>query len=192
MTDFKTEYVFCKDNRFVLSVECLFAKPSTANMRELSSWSSALFFRSNSSSALKQHTQIKSVLAHTLKVAILTSYKKLSVGFFLAKTSHTHSIIFKTCKKEHNRSPLNNDVIQHLFSSPSALLESITMHMYALHACSSSAALCAYVVTCRSKHMHASCYSPKCSWVTRRRRRHTTLVLLAPVQATKMLQFVYF
>ncbi len=31
MTDFETEYVFCKDNMFVLSVECLFAKPSTAN-----------------------------------------------------------------------------------------------------------------------------------------------------------------
>ncbi len=31
MTDFKTEYVFCKDNRLVLIVECLFAKASTAN-----------------------------------------------------------------------------------------------------------------------------------------------------------------
>ncbi len=31
MTDFETEYVFCKDNRLVLLVECLFAKASTAN-----------------------------------------------------------------------------------------------------------------------------------------------------------------
>ncbi len=31
MTDFETEYVFCKDNRLVLIVECLFAKASTAN-----------------------------------------------------------------------------------------------------------------------------------------------------------------
>ncbi len=30
MTDFETEYVFCKDNRLVLIVECLFAKASTA------------------------------------------------------------------------------------------------------------------------------------------------------------------
>ncbi len=31
MTDFETEYIFCKDNRLVLIVECLFAKASTAN-----------------------------------------------------------------------------------------------------------------------------------------------------------------
>ncbi len=31
MTDFETEYVFCKDNRLVLIVECLFAKASTAD-----------------------------------------------------------------------------------------------------------------------------------------------------------------
>ncbi len=31
MTDFETEYVFCKDNRLILIVECLFAKASTAN-----------------------------------------------------------------------------------------------------------------------------------------------------------------
>ncbi len=30
MTDFETEYVFCRDNRLVLIVECLFAKASTA------------------------------------------------------------------------------------------------------------------------------------------------------------------
>ncbi len=31
MTDFETEYVFCKDNRLVLIGECLFAKASTDN-----------------------------------------------------------------------------------------------------------------------------------------------------------------
>ncbi len=31
MTDFESEYVFCKDNWLVLIVECLFAKASTAN-----------------------------------------------------------------------------------------------------------------------------------------------------------------
>ncbi len=31
MTDFETDYVFCKDNRFLQIVECLFAKASTAN-----------------------------------------------------------------------------------------------------------------------------------------------------------------
>ncbi len=32
MTDFETEYVFCKDNRLVLIVDCLFAKSSIANI----------------------------------------------------------------------------------------------------------------------------------------------------------------
>ncbi len=32
ITDFETEYVFCKDKRLVLIVECLFAKASTANV----------------------------------------------------------------------------------------------------------------------------------------------------------------
>ncbi len=31
MTDFESEYVFCKDNRIVLIGECLFVKASTAN-----------------------------------------------------------------------------------------------------------------------------------------------------------------
>ncbi len=31
MTDFETEYVFCKDNWLVLIGECLFVKASTAN-----------------------------------------------------------------------------------------------------------------------------------------------------------------
>ncbi len=32
MTDFETEYVFCKDNRLLLIDEYLFAKASTANV----------------------------------------------------------------------------------------------------------------------------------------------------------------
>ncbi len=109
MTDFETEYVFCKDYRLVLILECLFAKASTANA-SLSSWSSALFSGSTSSFALKQHTQIQSILAHTLKVAILTSYKKWSVRYFELKF-HIHTLgisetNFTSCIKEHNRSPL--------------------------------------------------------------------------------------
>ncbi len=69
MTDFETEYVFCKDNRLVLIVEGLFAKASTANACEAPPSSPANLH-------LKPHTPIQSILAHTLKVANLTSYKK--------------------------------------------------------------------------------------------------------------------
>ncbi len=113
MADFETKYVFCKDNRLLLIGECLFAKASTANA-SLSSWSS------NSSVASKQHIQIQSVLAHTLKVAILTSYKKLSVGYIELKlhiqTLGISETYFTSCKKEHNRSPLIHYIfIWHLF-----------------------------------------------------------------------------
>ncbi len=79
MTDFETEYVFCKDNRLVLIVECLFVKASTANA------AGALEAPPSSPGAtahlhLKQHTQNQRVWAHTLKVAILTSYKKYLSG----------------------------------------------------------------------------------------------------------------
>ncbi len=40
---------------------------------------------------LKQHTQIQGVWAHILKVAILTSYKKMICRVFLDITSHIHS-----------------------------------------------------------------------------------------------------
>ncbi len=73
MTDFETEYVFCKDNRLVLIVEGLFAKASTANAREAPPSSPAHLH-------LKQHTPIQSVLAHTLKVAIWTSYTNYLLG----------------------------------------------------------------------------------------------------------------
>ncbi len=64
----------------------------------------------------QQHICIKAThsnterLAHTLKVAILTSYKKLSVGYFELKL-HIHTLgisetYFTACKKEHNRSHL--------------------------------------------------------------------------------------
>ncbi len=76
----------------------------------MSSWSSALFSRSNSSLAFKATHSKKRVLAHTLKVAILTSYKNVSVGYIELKlhiyalgTSETY---FTSCKKGHNRSPL--------------------------------------------------------------------------------------
>ncbi len=49
-------------------------------------------------------------MAHTLKVAILTSYTNVSVGYIELKlhiyalgTSETY---FTSCKKGHNRSPL--------------------------------------------------------------------------------------
>ncbi len=40
--DFETEYIFCKDNRLVLIVECLFKR-----LALLSFWSSAFFSMSN-------------------------------------------------------------------------------------------------------------------------------------------------
>ncbi len=71
MTDFETEHVFCKDNRLVLIMECLFAKDSTANAElELLKLHPLLWSNSFSSFALKQQSQIQSVLAHTIKVAI--------------------------------------------------------------------------------------------------------------------------
>ncbi len=64
----------------------------------------ALFSGSNSSFALKQHTQIQCVLAHTLKVAILINYERLSVRYFELKL-HIHTlgiseIYFTSCKKD--------------------------------------------------------------------------------------------
>ncbi len=107
MTDFETKYVFCKDNRLVLIVECLFAKASTANAR---AWALEALPSSPGATAhlhLKQHTQNQCVLAHTLKVAILTSYKKLFVGYIELKLHiYTLGTYFKSCKKGHNRSPL--------------------------------------------------------------------------------------
>ncbi len=78
---------------------------SWQHWQELSSWSSALFSGNNSSFALKQSNQNQCVLAHTLKVAILTSYKKISVWYFKLKL-HIHTLGTSACKKEHNRSPL--------------------------------------------------------------------------------------
>ncbi len=57
---------------------------------------------------LKQHTQYQSIWAHTLKVAILTSYKTNSVRYFELKI-HIHTY-FTSCKKEHNRSPLKHEM----------------------------------------------------------------------------------
>ncbi len=116
MTDFETEYGFCKDNRLVLIVESLFAKSSTANA---GAWVLEAPPSSPGAPAhlhLKQHTQNQCVLAHTLKVilAILTSYKNVSVGYIELKlhiyalgTSNTY---FTSCKNRHNRSPLSRAI----------------------------------------------------------------------------------
>ncbi len=66
MTDFKTEYVFCKGIRLVLIVECLFAKASTANALEAPPSSPGATAHLHQSNILK----IIAFLAHTLKVAI--------------------------------------------------------------------------------------------------------------------------
>ncbi len=102
MTDFETEYVFCKDNRLVLIVEYLFAKASTAMAgAELLKLRPLMW--SNSSFTLEQQTQIQSILSQALKVTNLTSYKKLSVKDFELKL-HMHTLgtsdtYFTYCKK---------------------------------------------------------------------------------------------
>ncbi len=109
MIDFETQYIFCKDNRLVRIMECLFAKASTPN-----AWAWALEAPPSSPGAtahlhLKQHTQNQRVWDHTLKVPILTSYKNVSIyceqifHIYALKTSETY---FTSCRKEHNRSPL--------------------------------------------------------------------------------------
>ncbi len=104
------EYVFCKDNRLVLIMECLFVKASTANV---SSWSSALFTGSTSSFAYTQmHTQIS--FGSYSKSGNFTKLYTIICRVCWAKISHTHSGIsetyFTSCKKEHNRSPLMNAI----------------------------------------------------------------------------------
>jgi len=91
MTDFEKECVFCKDNWLVLIVECLFAKASTANA---GAWALEAPPSSPGAKAnfhLKQYTQYQSVWAHTLTVASLTSYTKLSVEYFELKL-HIHTL----------------------------------------------------------------------------------------------------
>ncbi len=102
--------VFCKDNRLVLIEECLFAEASSANA---GAWALEALPSSPGVIAhlhLKQHTQNQRVWAHTLKVAILTSYKNLSVGYseliFHIYALGTSDTYFTSCKKGHNRSPL--------------------------------------------------------------------------------------
>ncbi len=60
MTDFETEYGFCKDNRLVLIVESLFAKSSTANAGAWVLEAPPLFSGNTSSFAFKA-TYSKSV-----------------------------------------------------------------------------------------------------------------------------------
>ncbi len=110
MTDFETEYVFCKDNSLLLIEEYLFAKASTANV-ELELLKPFPLPQEHQVICIKV-TEIQSVLALTLKVAILTSYKKFSVRYFELKlyvhTLGTSETCFTSCKKEHNRSPLTS------------------------------------------------------------------------------------
>ncbi len=100
MTEFKPSTFSVKIKRLVLIVECLFV------CRSMSSRSSApLLKRGPEAPAhlhLKGQTQKQSVLAHTLKVVILTSYK-IICGVFEHKlhiqdlgTSETY---FTSCYK---------------------------------------------------------------------------------------------
>ncbi len=101
------QYVFCKDYCLVLIVKCLFAKASTANAgAELLKLRPRL--REHQLIFIKATYSNTGHLGHTLKVAILTSYKKVSVGYFELKL-HIHTLgisetCFTSCKKEHNRS----------------------------------------------------------------------------------------
>ncbi len=79
MSDFETEYVFSKDNRLVLIVECLFAKASTPNA-ELKLLKLRPLLREHQLTCIKATYSNQCVLAHTLKVAILTSYKNYLSG----------------------------------------------------------------------------------------------------------------
>ncbi len=66
-------------------MECLFAKASTANARAGALEAPPSSLGATAHLHLKQHTRNQRVLTHTLKVAILTSYKNLSVGYFELK-----------------------------------------------------------------------------------------------------------
>ncbi len=87
MTDFETEYVFCKDNRLVLIGQCLFAKASTANAGAWALEAPPSSLGATAHLHLKKYTQNQHVWAHTLKVAILTHYKNVSVGYIELKHS---------------------------------------------------------------------------------------------------------
>ncbi len=77
---------------------------------------------------IKAHTQNQSILAHTLEVAILTSYKKLSVGYFELKlhiqTLGISATYFTSCKKEHNRSPLSQGTFSTFMHLADAFIQS--------------------------------------------------------------------
>ncbi len=83
----------------VLIVECLFAKASTANAK----------LESLKLRPLLQEQQLTRIY-HTLKVAILTSCKNLSVEYIELKLNiyalWTSETYFTSCKKGYNRSPL--------------------------------------------------------------------------------------
>ncbi len=79
----------------VLIVECLFAKASTANA---GAWA---LEAPPSSPGATTHLHLKK---HTLKVAILTSYTHLSVGYSeLNIYIYAYMTYFTSCKKGRNR-----------------------------------------------------------------------------------------
>ncbi len=109
MTDFETEYIFCKDNRLVLIEECLFIKASTAYAGAWALEAPPFSPGATAHLSLKQHSKSASFGSY-LKKAILTSYKNVSVGYIKLKLHiyalGTSGTYFTSCKKGHNRSPL--------------------------------------------------------------------------------------
>ncbi len=64
MSDFETEYIFCKDNRLVLIVD-VYLQRLALLMLELKLLKLRPLYREHHSFALKHHTQNQHVLAHT-------------------------------------------------------------------------------------------------------------------------------
>ncbi len=90
MTDFETEKVFCKNNKHVLIVECLFAKGSTANvvaqllkLPPLLQEQQLLYIKATYSNSERFGSQPKSGNFNKLQTIICQ--------VFWARTSHTHS-----------------------------------------------------------------------------------------------------
>ncbi len=100
-------------------MECLFAKSSTANagaellkLRPRLREHQLIFIKATYSNVGSLRFGLGCVLGHSLKVPILKSYTKLSVGYFELKR-HIHTLgiseaYFTSCEKEHNMSPLRN------------------------------------------------------------------------------------
>ncbi len=124
------QYVFCKDNRLVLIVECLFVKANLALLLpELELLKLRPLLREQQLICIKAALNQR-IWAHTLKVPILTSYKNLSVGYSELKF-HIYSSgdirdYFTSCKKGHNRSPLRYE---------SVFIIIILIKLFSVHLC---------------------------------------------------------